>query len=207
MLFRSFSGNVNITHTLNEEVTLTNNRPNWLITYRFSYQVDRKGNAFGHIAWEVLTNIGGNANGLNSLFNDSLWAVPWGKVAGLAWKGTGWATQRLLFGGTNRVLWSRGGIAVAGAEATAYAVANGAITLEMTVARRALTTLTNVTSQRFMQPFWRMASKSFASGARGMTPVFIAPRLLTPPSLYLRTERAMLQVNQTQYQFFFIFSR
>ena len=128
-----------------------------------------------------------------------------GAGVGLTARGLSVLGQRLLFGGANRVFWSGGGMAVAGSEATAFAMANGATTLEMTLAGRALTTLQSVTSASFTKPLWNLASKGFASGARGTSQVFVAPELLSNTSVWLNTERAILRSNQVHYNYIFIF--
>lgn len=114
--------------------------------------------------------------------------------------GTARVGQGLLFGTSNRVFWS-GGIGSAGEAAGSYAAANGAITLEMTFAGRTLTGLTNMTSYSFTKPFWNLASRGFANGARGSAEVFINPVNITSRSIWLTTERGVLRANGIPYNY------
>ena len=72
---------------------------------------------------------------------------------------------------TGRVFWS-GGSNVAGKAAETFARANGMKTLEMTLQGKLLTSLTNATSFKTMEPFWKYASASYARGATGTVNVF-----------------------------------
>jgi RHS repeat-associated protein len=82
--------------------------------------------------------------------------------------------RSLLFGTGVRVLWSGGGLPYAGTAARAWAEANGAMTLEMTLAGRALTALKPYVDFRLTLPLWKLASRGFAATAAGDVHLFVS---------------------------------
>ena len=78
------------------------------------------------------------------------------------------ATAKL--GKATRVFWSGGKQAKMAAEK--FAKANAGKTLEMTLQGKTLTKLTDLTSYKLTQPLWKLASSSFARGAKGPVNVF-----------------------------------
>jgi RHS repeat-associated protein len=107
----------------------------------------------------------GRRNECSTAYGAGEWT---GVAAGFAAGGKG--LLNLTKSAASRVFWSGGNQAKAAAQA--FAKANGAKTLDMTLGGKALSALTKLTSYERTAPLWEKASASFAKGAKGSVNVF-----------------------------------
>lgn len=152
----------------------------------------------------IMYQYGGNAVDFDPMGQYMLGELAIGSAKGLTYGGIRLG-QGLLFGTSNRVFWSGGFLRSAGEAARDYAIAHGAITLEMTPVGVSLTKLTELTSYNFTKPLWKLASKGFANGAEGSATVFINPVRLSSRSIWMNTERSILRANGVRYYYKIIY--
>jgi len=95
-----------------------------------------------------------------------------------------------------RVFWSGGDVAKNAA--MDYAKANGMKTLEMTTAGKVMNTLSPYLSRKVSAPIWDMLSSNFAKKATGSAHFFTSPSGPRPASIWLNTEKPILQQNGVQ---------
>ncbi|HVZ89198.1 MAG TPA: RHS repeat-associated core domain-containing protein [Polyangia bacterium] len=139
--------------------------------------------------------VGPNGEKARDTSNFWLWA-PWNAVSYIFGGAALWNLGRsALFGVGVRVFWS-GGTSYAGAAAARWAAANGAATLEMTLAGRALTVAKNVFGYRLVKPMLDLASARFAATALGDVHFFMSTSLgISSSSTFLRLELPALLGN------------
>ena len=125
-----------------------------------------------------------NRDELNTAANYQLEAmsyfIPVGEIfQGLKWAGRGIG---LLSKGEGRIFWSGGKVAMD--KATQEAIINGGKTLEMSKRGQILTTITKVIPYKYTEPLWKLASKSWASGAEGSARVFLYPPAMRADAIW-----------------------
>ncbi|MEP2783910.1 MAG: hypothetical protein ABJO67_10370 [Pseudoruegeria sp.] len=125
-----------------------------------------------------------------------------GSGAGLLYKAGRWTYTGVMASlNTNRVFWSgRGATSGTSARTAAesYAAANGATTLEMTLAGRALDAITTPSNFSRLEGLWAGASARFARNAQQAT-VFQGTRNRGAQSVWGRIEQPILDNRGVQY--------
>jgi hypothetical protein len=89
-----------------------------------------------------------------------------------------------------RVFWSGPG---AKGAAESFAKANGAQTLEVTLAGKALDKITTPGNFKYVKPLWNAASKNFAKGAKGPVDVFQSSKGVRLESVWAKKEFPILK--------------
>jgi len=107
--------------------------------------------------------------------------------------GLGQAVSKITTSNSGRVFWSGGEAAEAAARQ--FAAQNGMTTLEMTRAGQNLSKLIASKNLPWSEagPLWQKLSSVFAKGAKGPVHVFINPQKMTPKSMWLTTEKPILE--------------